>query len=64
MHAHPPLIAVMMTDSRIRMTYPDGKTEEITASAGQVMDMPAMVHCPENLGDRPMEVVLIELKGK
>ena len=62
MHAHPPLIGVMMTDGQIKMSYPDGRTEVITAKAGDILNMPALVHCPENLTDQTFEVVLIELK--
>jgi quercetin dioxygenase-like cupin family protein len=62
MHAHPALIGVMMTDGHIRMSYPDGRTEEITAKAGDIMNMPATVHLPENLTDEAFEVILIELK--
>lgn len=62
MHAHPALIGVMMTDGRIRMSYPDGRTEEITGKAGDVMNMPPTVHQPENLSDQPLEIILIELK--
>jgi quercetin dioxygenase-like cupin family protein len=62
MHSHPALVGVMLTDGRIRMTYPDGTTEEITAKAGDVLNMPETVHQPENLTDQAFEVVLIELK--
>lgn len=62
MHAHPALVAIMMTDAHIRMSYPDGRTEEIMAKAGDVLNMPALVHCPENLSDQTFEVVLVELK--
>ena len=62
MHAHPDLVCVMLTDGHIRMSYPDGRTEEIVAKAGDVMQMPATVHLPENLGDHTFEVVLIEFK--
>src|ERR1051325_10537416 len=62
MHSHPALIAVMVTDAHLRMSYPDGTSEEVNAKAGDVMNMAATVHQPENLGDSPMEVVLVELK--
>lgn len=62
MHAHPPLICVMLTEGRIRMTYPDGRTEDINAKAGDVLNMPAIVHQPENLNDHLFEAVLIEMK--
>jgi hypothetical protein len=47
---------------RGRFNYPDGRSEDITARAGQVMYMDAVVHDPENLGDKPFEVLAIELK--
>jgi quercetin dioxygenase-like cupin family protein len=56
MHEHPNSIAVF--------TLPDGKSEERDAKAGQSVWNPAGKHLPENLGDRPFEVVLIEMKAK
>jgi hypothetical protein len=53
----------MLTDCHVRFTYPDGKTEEITGKAGQVMNFPALEHNPENLSDRPFEAIAVELKG-
>lgn len=63
MHGHPALIGVMLTDGHIRFAYPDGKTEEITAKAGQVLNFPAVEHLPENLSDHLFEVIAVELKG-
>jgi quercetin dioxygenase-like cupin family protein len=63
MHGHPGLVAIMLTDGHIRMTYPDGRTEEITGKAGQVLRFPPTEHLPENLSDRVFEGVLIELKA-
>src|SRR2546427_7894851 len=36
MHSHPAIIAVFMTDGHSRFTYPDRKTEDVNAKAGQV----------------------------
>jgi quercetin dioxygenase-like cupin family protein len=63
MHAHPAIVGVMLTDGHIGFTYPDGRTEEINAKAGQVLNFPALEHLPENLGKRPFEVIAVELKG-
>ncbi len=63
MHGHPALVGVMITDGHIRFTYPDGKTEEVNAKAGQVLAFPALEHLPENLGDQAFEVIAVELKG-
>jgi quercetin dioxygenase-like cupin family protein len=63
MHGHPAMIGIMLTDSNIRFTYPDGRTEEITGKAGQVLNFPALEHLPENLSDQVFEAIAVELKG-
>lgn len=62
MHSHPDGLAVFLTESSGRFTFPDGKSEDRSWSAGQTMFMPAETHLPENLTDQPLELVLIELK--
>ena len=63
MHAHPDLVAVFLTDGKVKFTYP-GKTEERTVKAGDAMFTPATVHLPENTGDQAFDVILVEFKGK
>ena len=62
MHGHPASAVVFLGDANFRFTFPDGKVEEGTVSAGQVMYMDAVEHLPENIGTKPFEVVQIELK--
>jgi quercetin dioxygenase-like cupin family protein len=64
MHGHPATVAVFLSDTKCRFTYPDGRTEEHDIRAGSTMVMPAMEHLPENLGNKPLEVILVELKGQ
>jgi quercetin dioxygenase-like cupin family protein len=64
MHEHPNAVAVFLTDGKIRFSLPDGKSQEVAVKAGDSQFTPAGKHLPENLGDNPFEVVLIELKGK
>jgi quercetin dioxygenase-like cupin family protein len=64
MHSHPDLVAVFLTDGNVKFTYPDGKTEDRTVKAGDAMFTPATVHLPENTGDKPFDVILVEFKGK
>jgi len=59
---HPASVAVFLTDALGRFTYPDGRSEEISAKAGDVIFMDATVHDPEDLGNKPFEVIAIELK--
>jgi quercetin dioxygenase-like cupin family protein len=62
MHGHPQTVAVFLNAAQFRFTYPDGKTEEGTVTAGQVMSFDALDHLPENTGNQPLEVIAIELK--
>lgn len=64
MHSHPQAIAVFLTDHQNKMTYPDGKSEMMNGKAGEVQITPAGEHLPENVGDKPMELILVELKGQ
>jgi hypothetical protein len=64
MHEHPDGVAVFLTDQKSKFTYPDGKSEEVTAKAGVVKWMSAFKHDPESLSDKPFELILVELKGK
>lgn len=64
MHEHPASVAVFLTDGKGKFTYPDGKTEEISWKAGQTLWLPAVKHLPENLTDKPFELIQVELKVK
>ena len=64
MHSHPAAIAVFLTDSNNKMTFPSGDSETKSVKAGDVQMTPAGAHLPENVGDKPMELILVELKGK
>jgi quercetin dioxygenase-like cupin family protein len=64
MHHHPANVAVFLTDGQTRFTMPDGKTQDGPAKAGSVQWSEAGEHLPENVGDKPFEVILVELKTK
>ncbi len=64
MHSHPELVATFLVDGRAKFTMPDGTSQERAMKAGEAMWMPAETHLPENLGDTPIEGILVELKGK
>jgi quercetin dioxygenase-like cupin family protein len=63
MHTHPPSVAIFLTDQQSRHTSPDGKTEELSGKAGDVRYMDAWEHNPENLSDKPFELIVVELKS-
>lgn len=62
MHEHPASVAVYLTDLHERVTTPDGGVQEVTHKPDEVAYREASRHAEENLSDRPLEVVLVELK--
>jgi mannose-6-phosphate isomerase-like protein (cupin superfamily) len=64
MHSHPNTVAVFLTDAKGTFTFPDGKKQDFAVKAGDSQYGPAATHLPENTGDKDMEVIVIELKGK
>jgi quercetin dioxygenase-like cupin family protein len=64
MHSHPATVAVFLTDATGRFTYPGGKTKDFTAKAGDAQYTARETHLPENNGDKEMDVIVVELKGR
>ena len=63
MHSHPASVIVALTDGKVRMHLPDGKTQDTELKKGQTQLLPPSVHNPENLSDQPFELIQIELKS-
>jgi quercetin dioxygenase-like cupin family protein len=64
MHSHPAAVAVFLTNATGQFNYPGGKTEKFVTKAGDSQYTPATVHLPENTGEEPLDVIVVELKGK
>jgi quercetin dioxygenase-like cupin family protein len=63
MHRHPNAVAVFVPDVNGKFHFPDGTSQEVTSKAGEARWTPAITHQPENMGDQPFEVLLVELKS-
>jgi beta-alanine degradation protein BauB len=63
LHNHPNLVNVPLTDANAKSTTPDGKTSEVHGKAGAVAWRGPVVHVFENVGDQPIEGILVEPKG-
>jgi quercetin dioxygenase-like cupin family protein len=63
MHGHPANVIIFLADGNVKFTLPDGKTEEAKGKAGQVLWGEQGKHAGENLGDKPVEVIVVELKA-
>ncbi|MCI0337844.1 MAG: cupin domain-containing protein [Acidobacteria bacterium] len=64
MHKHPAGVVVYLADSKVKFGLPGGKSQEQSGKAGEAGWIPAGTHLPENLGDKPIEAILVELKAK
>jgi quercetin dioxygenase-like cupin family protein len=62
MHTHAQHVVVTLTENESRMTLPDGTSETATTVAGAAEWGDATEHLPANLSDKPLEVILIEVK--
>ena len=64
MHEHLRAVQIFLTDGQARFTLPDGKTQDVPFKAGGIQWGDATKHNPENVGDKPFELILVELKSK
>ena len=62
MHYHPDNVAVFLTDNQVEFNLPDGEVVEMAATEGKAVWTPAGKHLPKNVGDKPLEIILVELK--
>src|SRR6267143_5578269 len=64
MHRHPNSVAIFVTDANGKFTFPNGTSQDFTSKAGETRWNAAGLHLPENTGDQPFEVILVELKSR
>lgn len=62
MHSHPAGILYFLSDARLKITYPDGKTDEREVKAGTAVWSEAVTHAVENVGITELHEVHTELK--
>ena len=62
MHSHPAGILHYLSDARLKITYPDGKTKEREVKAGTAVWSEAVTHAVENVGITELHEVHTELK--
>jgi quercetin dioxygenase-like cupin family protein len=64
MHSHPEGMVIFLSDAKGKFTFPDGKTEDRNFKKGFFSWVPAETHQGENVGDKPFELIQIEMKTK
>ena len=62
MHEHPDYIVYPLTDSLVRFTYKDGRTEEVKFKKGEPKFRGAHSHIVENIGKEEARVLVTDLK--
>jgi quercetin dioxygenase-like cupin family protein len=62
MHEHPDAMAIFLNDGQAKFTLPDGTSQVPEMKAHTTLWTPAGKHMPENTGDKPFELVLVEMK--
>ncbi|MGA2019193.1 MAG: hypothetical protein ABSH02_01285 [Candidatus Sulfotelmatobacter sp.] len=63
MHSHPQGVVVDLTESHLRFTDQDGKTQDVYSKAGEARWFPPFRHTVENLGEKPFSGIYIGVKG-
>jgi quercetin dioxygenase-like cupin family protein len=63
MHSHPAKAEVQVTDGTLRISTPDGKSQDAPGKAGEFFWLEPTKHAVENTGDAPVELVEIEMKN-
>ena len=62
MHSHPRGFVYYLADAKVRVSFPDGKSEESELKAGEAHWRDALSHAVENIGKTEAHAVALELK--
>jgi len=63
-HSHPAYVIYVLAGGRYRNYAADGKITEGTFQTGDVIYRDPLTHAAENIGDKPMHMILVELKSE
>jgi quercetin dioxygenase-like cupin family protein len=62
-HSHPAYVIYVLAGGRYRNYAADGKITEGTFQTGDIIYRDPLTHAAENIGDKPMHMILVELKS-
>ena len=62
MHSHPASVIYYLSNAKVRITLPDGKTQVRECKAGTAAFAPPVTHAVENIGKTDLIEVQTELK--
>jgi quercetin dioxygenase-like cupin family protein len=55
-------VVYVLSGAKLKFSYPDGRTEEITAATGETIWREPTTHAVENVGDTEAHSIAIDLK--
>jgi quercetin dioxygenase-like cupin family protein len=61
-HAHPDYVLYAESSFKRRLTFSDGRQQEVEVKAGSVVWMKGHIHIGENIGDTNTDVIIVKLK--
>ena len=62
MHSHPRGFVYALSDAKIKVSFPDGKSEESAIKTGEARWRDAVTHAAENIGTTDAHAIAVELK--
>jgi quercetin dioxygenase-like cupin family protein len=62
-HSHPAYVIYVLAGGQYRNYAADGKITQGTFQTGDVIYRDPLTHAAENIGDKPMHFILVELKN-
>src|SRR5207302_10465505 len=62
-HSHPAYVIYVLEGGRYRNYASDGKVTEGELKTGEVLYRDPLTHAAENIGDKPLHMILVEFKG-
>jgi beta-alanine degradation protein BauB len=62
MHSHPAGVVYVLSGGKLKFSYPDGRTEERAAAAGETIWREPTTHAVENIGDTEAHAIAVDLK--
>ena len=62
-HEHPAGVVTFLTDAKLRITEVGEKPNQTPRKAKDVLGLEPTRHTAENIGNTPVELILVELKG-
>ena len=63
-HSHPAYVIYVLEGGRYRNYASDGKVTEGELKTGEVLFREPLTHAAENIGDKSLHMILVELKGE